>query len=507
MEIQFGSEIIRSYKRLSYTPWYALAEFIDNSTESYIKNREDLDKSYAEKGNTLEIKIDYNKVDGVITIEDNSTGMSESELNDALTIGKEPADKGGRSRYGLGMKTAACWLGDVWSIKTKKLYETVEHTVNINVEKIADGETDLEYTQNHGMKPTDHYTIITINKLNRSLSGRTKTKIKDYLRSMYRSDFKDLNLKLTYEGDLLEWNYETMIYSKIHKNRLSELKKKDLRFTIGEGLFKKTVNGWVGVFEKGSRRDAGFSILQNGRVIKGWPDAYRPETLFGEGGRNDLVNQRLVGELNLDHFAVSHTKDEIIFVDNEQEELEAALLEHCIDFKNFALEYRKYLDDERVMSVNESTRALNDFENEINSKELYNKIKLEVVPDNTLLAKSKLNIIDAVMKRIPASIKAKIDNLEILIYLDNQLSVNDPYVLIESTQNENKIIIIINQVHPHWLYLKGSDSILNFIRHCTYDGISEWKANFRLGRMDPDTIKFIKDGLLRVPLEIENHEV
>ena len=87
------------------------------------------------------------------------------------------------------------------------------------------------------------------------------------------------------------------------------------------------------------------------------------------------------------------------------------------------------------------------------------------------------------------------------------MSPNDPYVLIESTQSDKRVIIIVNEAHPHWMYLKGSDSILNFIRHCTYDGVAEWKANFKVGRLDPDTIKHIKDGLLRVPLEIEQHEI
>jgi hypothetical protein len=44
---------------------------------------------------------------------------------------------------------------------------------------------------------------------------------------------------------------------------------------------------------------------------------------------------------------------------------------------------------------------------------------------------------------------------------------------------------------------------LNFLRHCTYDGVAEWKAYFKAGRIDPDTIKMIKDNLLRVPFEIE----
>ena len=40
MDVVIGPEIIRSYKRLSYTPWHALAEFIDNSTQSFFDNRE-----------------------------------------------------------------------------------------------------------------------------------------------------------------------------------------------------------------------------------------------------------------------------------------------------------------------------------------------------------------------------------------------------------------------------------------------------------------------------------
>ena len=50
MEVQIGPEIVRSYKRLSYTIWHGLAEFIDNSIQSYHNNREDLDEVYAATG-------------------------------------------------------------------------------------------------------------------------------------------------------------------------------------------------------------------------------------------------------------------------------------------------------------------------------------------------------------------------------------------------------------------------------------------------------------------------
>ena len=38
-QLVLGLDVIRSYKRLSYTIWHAIAEFIDNSTQSYFNNR------------------------------------------------------------------------------------------------------------------------------------------------------------------------------------------------------------------------------------------------------------------------------------------------------------------------------------------------------------------------------------------------------------------------------------------------------------------------------------
>ena len=43
MKFQIGYETINSYRRLAYTSWHALAEFVDNSTQAYFDNREALD--------------------------------------------------------------------------------------------------------------------------------------------------------------------------------------------------------------------------------------------------------------------------------------------------------------------------------------------------------------------------------------------------------------------------------------------------------------------------------
>ena len=96
IELYIGPEIIRSYKRLSYTKWHALAEFVDNSTQSYMDNTE---------GPVLTVSIRYSSSgNGSLIIEDNAMGMSEEELANALHIGKVPEITSGRSEFGMGMK-------------------------------------------------------------------------------------------------------------------------------------------------------------------------------------------------------------------------------------------------------------------------------------------------------------------------------------------------------------------------------------------------------------------
>ena len=99
----------------------------------------------------------------------------------------------------------------------------------------------------------------------------------------------------------------------------------------------------------------------------------------------------------------------------------------------------------------------------------------------------------------------KINNLEVKLFIVDDLSPNDPYVLIESTETKRRVVVIINKQHPHWIHLKNQESIVNYLRHCTYDGVAEWKSYFKTGKIDPDTVKLIKDNLLRLALKIDQN--
>lgn len=502
MELKLGPEIISSYKRLAYEVWYALAEFVDNSTQAYFNNKAKLDKIYAETGAklTVEISTGSDKDGEYIRISDNSIGMSEAELENAVIIGRPPANTGGRSKYGLGLKTGASWFGDLWTVKTKKLGDKVSHTVTVNVPKVAAGNLDLPHKKE--VTPTEeHFTDIVIRKLHRRISGRSLGKVKNYLRSLYRRDISNGQLILKCNGEVLSWDSDIDKELLVRKN--GKLAKKIFRFKI-DG---KQVSGWAGVLEKGSRSRAGFSIIKADRVITGWPDAYRPATLYGsqEGGSNDLVNQRLLGELVLEGFEVSHTKDRILFNDGEQETLELKLMNKLTDLRQLALSYRKD-SDERVKRATDTQRgaALNRLESEIKSDKIQTFLKTFEIPSSTLIKKANESLKNAIVTKFEPDLKARINKLVVSLYLVKDMSPNDPYVIIESTESEISVIVIINLAHPHWSQLTNDESIMNFIRHCTYDGVSEWKSYFATGKIEPDTVKLIKDNLLRIPMGIED---
>jgi len=173
MKLELGLDVLRSYKRLPYSPWHALAEFVDNSTQSYFNHEEVLDEAYEREGSPLEVSIVFDKEgEGLIRISDTAMGMDHDELTKALRVGLPPDNAEGRSRYGLGMKMAACWYGNKWQIVTKKLGETTEYTVSVDVEKVASGDADLDESSVDGLDPNTHYTRIEITDLNRRPQGR-----------------------------------------------------------------------------------------------------------------------------------------------------------------------------------------------------------------------------------------------------------------------------------------------------------------------------------------------
>lgn len=504
LKLVIGPEAILSYRRLAYTPWHAIAEFVDNSTQSCFDNREALDSQMSsEQDKVLSVSVVYDRREGFLRVVDNAMGMSLEELERALHVALPPPRTDGRSKYGMGMKTAACWLGNRWTITTKKLGDDHEHSVTVDVEEVAAG-NDGGVVYSKRAKPRgNHYTILQVVEMHRVFHGNTIRKIRDFLRSMYRSDLRNGILRLRWREQELTWGRtEEQLYVGKDGQRF----RKEFEFEV-DG---KAVTGWVGILDRGSRADAGFSILQADRVIMGWPDAWRPSSLFGQLlGSNDLVNQRLLGEIHLDGFEVSHTKDSILWRGTQEEEVERKLRKECGDYRDFARLRRKGKEEQRGPSDLEVKAALEEVEKELLSPEMVDKINISVVPSPEIIEANKDRIIDSVRGSGKAAAEGRIGSepagIRWKIFLEG-MSPNDPYVVGESAKGD-EITVIVNKSHPYWASrLSTAGSVEDYLRQCVYDSVAEWQARAKAAAIDPDTIKLLKDQLLRVPLLMEVHE-
>jgi histidine kinase/DNA gyrase B/HSP90-like ATPase len=496
MKLELGLDVLLSYKRLPYTAWHALAEFVDNSTQSYFNNKDVLDKVLASEGTSLEVSIVYEKDGaGLLRVSDNAMGMGYAELTSAMHVGLPPANNKGRSRYGLGMKMAACWYGNNWKIVTKRLGETTEYTVSIDVEQAASGNDELHESAVEGLPPYTHYTRIEITNLNRRLQGRTLGKVKEFLAGMYRLDIQRKTLVLRWQNSPLEAPDDW----KFLKDSFGSEYRKEFEFIVNG---KKTW-GWVGVLDVGGRPKAGFAIVHQDRMVQTWPDAWHPESLYGQTqGSNDLVNQRLVGEIHLDAFDVSHTKDDIHWVDDEEDQVQNRLQEICAEYRDVARRTKKSRNHQEA-AIQVAAKAL---EAELRSPEMSDLIDDDppspdtVAEDDTLL----LTETDTSDVDFLATFLYRGKSVTVLGKLDTTKSANDPYVVSEATQ-ENRVVVVINMNHPH-LNTIDENGLLNYFRHCTYDALAEWRARNQLSSVDPGTIRRFKDSFLRVSFVIEMHD-
>ena len=460
INIEIGLNAIASYRRLDYEIWYALAEFVDNSTQSYANNIAKLDEAYKNEGVGLEVRITYERkgTEPMFRIVDNAMGMDYEELEQALRIATPPANPYGRCRYGMGMKTASCWIGNRWTITTKKLGQTNEYTVEIDVAKIEGGNSELKTNTVSGQNPVEHYTRLEIFDHNREFKGRTIGKIKDYLKSIYRQDFRNESLTLLYNDEKLSWEeFDT----RLRVNRAGELLKSNFSFNVND----KTVHGWAGVLDRGSRSDTGFSIFHADRVVTGWPDAWRPERIFGLN-RNDLLNQRLLGEIHLEEFEVTHTKDNIQWYSDDEELVEKELEKQIANLINIARTPWKDQEDARTPSPAEVEIAIAGIRDELLSPEMIDKISISVLPEETVLRESLARIAEPVTTLRQPDIRASLDQLDVWVYIvADDFGPHDPYVVCEAGQ-DSKIIVIINMQHPHVSFIEGQQGLMNYFRHC-----------------------------------------
>jgi hypothetical protein len=128
--------ILSVLQHLNYKPWFALAEFVDNSLASFLRNRDGL-KVLHGKDFKLRVEIEMSPDAGAIVVRDNAAGISRMDFPRAFRPAELPPDRTGLCEFGMGMKSAACWFASQWRVRTKALGEPEERVVYFDIGDIV----------------------------------------------------------------------------------------------------------------------------------------------------------------------------------------------------------------------------------------------------------------------------------------------------------------------------------------------------------------------------------
>lgn len=467
VDITIGANMYGRISDLPNTPSHVLAEFVDNALQSSRDKKKQLlalDASYR-----LRIDIDFewdektNKAN-VITITDNAGGIGADNYTKAFKLANTPENNEGLNEFGMGLKTAALWLGNEWSVKTSALGESVARSITFDLNKVlADSLTKL-IVNTEEAKESEHFTVIRIaSPTQKSPTKRALDKIRAELGSIYRKSLRQNEADIYVDGVKLFFEESEILTAPSVKkpNGPAIYWRKDIDFKFG----KYRATGFIGILKDINSTKNGFVLLRRGRVVYGaeTDGRYFPKSLSGSTGT--FRYKRIFGELELEGFAVTFNKNDL----QDKENLEALMemLRGEIHTKEFDLynQAEDYRLDERQKKVNKLVKSHN------NDKKKNDKVEVVTTPQPVATITDKSSI----TPQQSTTHESIIDTPRVMGHFDDIYNINgkDYKLCVEMVdkgselvwldtmqQDENVVICKINMNHVFFQHFQNSEKAI-----------------------------------------------
>ena len=277
-KLKIESGFINVLKHSDNKVEFAIAEFVDNSIQSFEQNKKELKKIPGYKPT-----IDIDVGEDFIEIKDNCAGISKKEEKRAFSIAHANPDFKGVGTFGMGMKISACWFTDFWEVETKALGEKEQKKWTIDVNKIAlDSDTDIgpKKTKNDG----NPYTKILLKNCFPERIPRTTTitTLRNHLQDIYRWYLIDNILNIKYNGKLLQYTLPKIKEAPTYQDQKKELKGEEVAYRkwisqipkIDLGKSKNGKDLWAKGYvyfknKSAGKKQRGFAIFWKNRLVEG----------------------------------------------------------------------------------------------------------------------------------------------------------------------------------------------------------------------------------------------
>ena len=508
LDLRPSASVYATYRRLSYKPWYAIAEFVDNSTQSYFDHRDELRQVYATgKPDRLVVEVTYDSAKNTLTVADNAYGMNLEELKRAVILDSPPPNRTGRCEFGMGLKTAACWFGGTWNIRTTRLGEHSEFEVTVHVPDLAAKRNESVTILERPAEPQAHYTVLTISDLYKPIRGRTPERIRKQLGSMYREDLRSGEIEILWNSVPVTFQEHPILEEEVDGEIIRW--RKDVYFEVEDPVTNAIlpVRGWVGVRVPASQQDAGFALLRRGRVIIGGPgENYKPVEIFGQG--NTFRSQRLVGELHLDNWPVTQAKDAFDWSGGLEDVFIDKLRAECLEYMNKAEGYRERsrpITKSDLELASEAVERL--FADSRFASAIERELSLPEPPKTDEQIEHDVEILQQVsVGPVHCRLKLGADTWVFKIHWQDRLT-DAPWMEVQYPQ-DHEIHVFLNMAHPFIAKYVDNPVVREFLqKFVSVLALAEKMARqaSRSSHVAPEDIRMYINRVFRLASELEVH--
>ncbi len=462
VDISIGSNMYGRIPDLPNTPSHVLAEFIDNAIQSYRDNKSELIAVEPNYRLRIDITLEWDAITDKptrIMVRDNAGGINTENYTHAFKLAVAPKNNQGLNEFGMGLKTAALWLGEVWSVRTSALGEGLSRTIRFDLNEVLVKHRETLSVISEEECADAHYTEIVIEKPTRQFPSRKSLeKISGELSSIYRKFLRADEVDIFLNGEKLCFEESEILCAPFVRNSESGdiYWKKNIDFKFG----KYRATGFIAILKNIDSNKNGIVLLRRGRVVYGAESdgRYFPKHLCGSVGT--FRYKRIFGELELEGFDVSFNKNDL----QDKENLEALMLSlrdeiHAKEFDIYsqAEEYRLDIHQKRANII---TRA----HNKNQAKFGETKIDTRDAKNNTASCENNVRpFLNNV--RHEKSVKTYddfdekyiINGKEYLLHVDFIDGGNDLVWLDVSEKAENRISCKIKMNHVFFEYFKNQD--------------------------------------------------
>ena len=309
-------------------------------------------------------------------IKDNAYGMELDDFSRAVKVDSPPETKDGRNEFGMGLKTAASWFGNSWSVESTQFGSTNNYYTEINIQELRDKKLNCIDIISVDCNPEEHGTIVTINNITKRIdAARTKGKIIQLLESMYRRDLNSGKVNIWFNDVLLHFDeYKCLEFR-------DTIWRKNIDFSFSHNGMLHRVKGFVGILANGGFGRAGFALFRRGRVVIGGEDQnYKPYRIFQQA--QSTIAHKLFGEFDLEDFPVNQAKDGFVWDDGLEDTFVDNLKEHIQEYIIIARMTNKERAKEEEFSEEVSEKIHDEVQNFTVSLSSCNSLSADSVSTN-----------------------------------------------------------------------------------------------------------------------------